>query len=225
MLIRDEHGFSLPEMLVTIVAFVVVMTSVLMMVTVMNHDQARIADRVAADQRARPVMTRIIAELHSACVAPRVVPVLAGSTGTSISFLSKSGSSVSPTPDKRVLTLTGSTLSESIYPAISGAPPSWTFSTTATSTSQVLTDVSAPGGVMFTYYRFVNGQLSTTPLTTPLSASDAALTVNVGVAMTPSPAGGASSLDTKSPITLTDNADLRLESASPILSADNPPCV
>jgi hypothetical protein len=49
--------------------------------------------------------------------------------------------------------------------------------------------------------------------------------VNVGIAMTPAPSGGASSLDTKSPITLTDNADLRLESASPILSADNPPCV
>jgi prepilin-type N-terminal cleavage/methylation domain-containing protein len=225
---RDERGFSLPELLVSIVIFVAIMTAVLMMVTVITHDQARIADRVAADQRARPTMTRIIAALHSACVAPRVIPVLAGSTGTSISFLSKSGNAVSPTPDKRVWTLSGTTLSEAVYPAVSGAPPTWTFSNTATSNRTVLSDVTAPGGVMFTYYRFVNGQLSTTPLPTPspsgLSASDAALTANVGISMIPAPAGGVSSLDTRSPITLTDNADLRLESASPIVSADNPPC-
>lgn len=221
---RDESGFTLPELLVSMVAMIVVLTAVLMMTTVATHNQTLIADRVAANQRARPVMTRIIAELHSACVAPRVIPVLAGSTGTSMTFLSKSGSSVNPSPDKRVLTLSGSTLSESVYPATSGTPPNWTFSGAPSSTRTVLTDVSAPGGVMFRYYRFVNGTLSTTPLTTPLSVTDSALTANVSVSITPAPAGGASTLDSKSPITLSDSADLRLESASAITSADNPPC-
>ena len=224
---RNEGGFTLIELLVSIATALVVLTAILMMTTVATHNQVRIADRVDANQRARPVLTRIVDNLHSGCVAPRVAPVLAGSTGTSMSFVSKSGSAVSPTPDKRVVTLSGTTLTESIYPATSGAAPSWNYSATSSSTQTLLTDVSAPSGVMFRYYDYVNGSLSTTPLPATgsgLSATNAARTAYVTISLTASPAGGASTLDANSPIVLSDSVSLRLESAGPVPSQENLPC-
>ena len=209
-------------------AGVIVTSTVVMITTVALHNQDRIARRVDANQRGRPVMTRMIQELHSACVAPRIVPILAGSTGTSISFLSKPGSTVSPTPDKHVITLSGTTLSESVFTATGGsAPGPWTFSGTAAPNSpgQLLTNVAAPSGVMFRYFQFVNGALSTTPATTPLSPTDAAKTAVVSISFASSPTGGASSFDPNSPISFTDSADLRLEAAGQYPNQDNLPCV
>jgi Tfp pilus assembly protein PilW len=226
---KDERGFTLIELLVTMASTIAVLSAILMMVTVATHNQYRIARRVDANQRGRPVMTRIVNELHSACVAPRITPVLSGtaagdvSTGTQITFLTKSGSEVTPTPEKHVITLTGTTLNESVFTNPTGAAPTWTFSGQPTSTT-LLTNVSAPGGVMFRYYDFQNGQLSTTALAVPLSATSAGRTAYVTISLTASPTGGASTLDLNSPITLTDSADLRLESASQVPSQDNMPC-
>ena len=228
MSLRDQRGFTLIELLVSMAAGVIVTSTVVMITTVALHNQDRIARRVDANQRGRPVMTRMIQELHSACVAPRIVPILAGSTGTSISFLSKPGSTVSPTPDKHVITLSGTTLSESVFTATGGsAPGPWTFSGTAAPNSpgQLLTNVTAPSGLMFRYFQFVNGALSTTPATTPLSTTDAAKTSVVSISFASSPSGGASSFDPNSPISFTDSADLRLEAAGQYPNQDNLPCV
>jgi hypothetical protein len=226
---RDEGGFTVIELMVSLAVSLAVVSAITTMVTVATHNQDRIARRVEANQRGRPVMARIVSELHSACVAPRIIPVIGdgtanGSTATRISFLSKSGYEVTPTPDKHVITLTGTTLSESVYPATSGAAPSWTFSGTPSSTTQLLTNVSAPGGVLFSYYRFQNGQLSSTALPVPLTAANAGLTAYTTISMTASPTSGKSLLDANSPITFSNSVDLRLESASQVPSQDNMPC-
>ncbi len=225
----DEGGFTLIELLVTMATAIVVFSAIAMMTTVATHNQVRIADRVDANQRVRPVMTRIVDNLHSGCVAPRTAPVLTGSTSTKLIFLSKSGAAVSPTPDKRELTLSGTppTLSETVYPGTGGTPPNnWTYGTPLTRT--ILTDVSAPGGVMFRYHDYVNGALNTTPLPaaapTGLSATDAGRTAYVTISLTSAPAGGASTLDANSPITLSDSVSLRLESAGAVTTQDNMPC-
>lgn len=226
-----ERGFTLIELLVSIASFVVVLSAILMMTTVATHNQDRIAKRVAASQRGRPVMTRLIDELRSGCVAQRVAPVLAGSTNTSISFISKSGSSVTPTPDKRVVTLTGTTLSEAVHPPLPGGAFPWDssdFSTTPSSNMPLLTNVSAPSGVMFRYFDYVNGALNPTPLSTSpsgLTSTNAARTAYVNVTLTAAPSTGASTLDPTSPITLSDSADLRLESASQDTTQENLPCM
>jgi prepilin-type N-terminal cleavage/methylation domain-containing protein len=231
MSLRDQRGFTLIELLVSMAAGVIVTSTVVMITTVALHNQDRIARRVDANQRARPVMTRMIQELHSACVAPRIVPILAGSTGTSISFLSKPGSTVSPTPDKHVIAFSGTTLSESLFTATGGsAPGPWTFSGTASPNSPgpLLTNVTAPSGVMFRYFQFVNGALSTTPATTPLSATDAAKTAVVSISFVSSPSNAVkpvSNFDPNSPISFTDSADLRLEAAGQYPNQDNLPCV
>lgn len=222
---RDESGFTVIEMLAGIIGFIAVFAAIMQMTIVATHNQDRIAQRVAADQRARPTMTRIMDGLRSACVAPRVAPIAPGSTSTSMTYVSKSGSSVTPVPDRRVLTLSGTTVNEAVYPATGGVPPSWTFSSTPSSNTMVINNVSAPSGAMFRYFDYVNGQLSTTPLPVPLSSTNAARTAYVTVSLTVQPARGISSLDTKSPITITDSADLRLESAGQVTGQDNLPCM
>jgi prepilin-type N-terminal cleavage/methylation domain-containing protein len=229
--VRDERGFTLVELMVTIFIATIVFGAVLTMIEVSTRNQARVTARVDANQRARPVMTRLIDRLHSACVAPGIAPVLAGSTSSSMSFLSKSGSAVSPTPDLYTVTLSGTTLSESRYLATGGSAPSWTFSSTPTSTRQLIAGVgtgaigSPPAAVpLFRYYKFIGGQVSTTPLPTPLSATDASRTVQVDVAFSTNPAQNGSR-DANAAVTLADSATLRLEPASEDSSELNLPCV
>jgi hypothetical protein len=226
-----ERGYSIAELMVAIAVSMIILTAIMAMVQVSTRGQERVASRVAANQRARPVMTNIVNTLHSGCVAPGVAPVLAGSSDSSLSFISKSGDSVTPSPDRHVVSLSGTTLSESIYPATGGTPPTWTFSGTASSTRQLLTGVG-PGAIgeppsnvpLFRYYAYDSGEVSPTPLPTPLSSADAARTVRVEVAFASSPSGAPAS-DPNAPITLADSATLRLEPASEDTSEVNLPCV
>jgi hypothetical protein len=215
-------------------ASLVVLSAVVVMMTSALHNENRIVKRVDADQRVRPAMTRIIQELHSACVAPRITPVIGdgttnGSTATRISFLSKSGSGVTLTPDLHVISLTGTTLNEYVYPATAGsAPGPWTFSATALTNYNprvLLTNVTAPASGMFQYYDFVNGQVDTSPTPVPLSATDASKTAIVKVTISSQPTTGVSSLDLASPLVVSNTADLRLENAGQFPNQDNLPCV
>jgi prepilin-type N-terminal cleavage/methylation domain-containing protein len=232
--VHDQRGFTLVELLVSTMASLVVLSAVVTMMTSALHNQDRISRRVDANQRVRPVMTRIVQELHSACVAPRITPIIGdgssnGSTGTRISFLSKSGSGVTLTPDLHVISLSGGSLTEYVYPATSGAAPGpWTFSGTATAgynPRQLLTNVSAPASGMFQYYDFVNGQVDTSPTAVPLSATDAAKAAIIKVTISSSPTKGVSSFDPGSPLVVSNTADLRLENAGQYPNQDNLPCV
>jgi len=231
--LREQSGFTLVELLMTMLASLVVMSAIVMMTTTALRNQDRINKRVDANQRVRPVMTRMVQELHSACVAPRITPIIGdgttnGSTGTQIKFLSKSDATVSPVPDLHVITLSAGTLSETVYPATGGAAPSWTFSTTPIAgwnARPLLTNVSAPPAGMFQYYDFVNGQVDTSPTVVPLSATDAAKTAIVKVTLSSSPTKGVSTFDPGSPLVVSDSVDLRLENAGHFPNQDNLPCV
>jgi Tfp pilus assembly protein PilW len=229
--VNEESGFTLVELLMTMLTSLVIMSAIVMMLTTSIRNQDRINRRVDANQRVRPVMTHIIQELHSACIAPRMTPVIGdgttnGSTATRISFLSKSGATVTPTPDLHVISLSSGTLSEAVYPATGGSQPGpWTFSSTASSNQQLLTNVSAPATGMFQYYDFVNGQVDTSPTAVPLSATDAAKTAIVKVTISSSPTKGVSTFDPASPLVVSNSADLRLENAGQFPNQDNLPCV
>lgn len=230
---REESGFTLVELLMTMATSLVVMSAIVVMLTTSLRNQDRINKRVDANQRVRPVMTHIIQELHSACIAPRMTPIIgdgsatgpSASTGTQISFLSKSGSTVTPTPEKHVITLSGGTLSESVYQATGGAQPGpWTFSPTGT-TTQLLTQVTAPATGMFQYYDFVNGQVDTAATAVPVTATDAAKVAIVKITISSSPTKGVSTFDPASPLVVSNSADLRLENAGQFPNQDNLPCV
>jgi hypothetical protein len=220
MLMKDESGMTVAELVMTIPIFLIVFTAILMMVQVATHNQDRVAKRVAVNQRARPELNRLMDQLHSACVAPAVAPILDGSSSNQLIFISKPGSAVSPNPDKHVVTLSGGTLTESVYPYASGSAPDWVYAETPSSTRQLLTGVSSPA--LFSYYKYEGGQVSTTPLPPPLDEGEAATTVQVAISFTYSTGAGT---DPNAPITLADSATLRLEPASEDTSEVNLPCV
>ena len=228
MNLRDESGFTLIELLVSCMIGVIVMFGTVVVMSAAKKDEDLVNRRIVASQTARPLLTRMVQELHSACVAPRITPILTGSTDTSIIFLSKAGNAVTPTPDIHQITLTGTTLSEKTFAATGGSQPTWTFAgypNTPTTNLQLATNVSAPSGVAFRYFQFVNGALSTTPMTPPLDSTEAAHAAVVDISLTVGSPHGTSTFDPKSPQTLNDSVDLRLENAGQYPNQDNLPCV
>jgi type II secretory pathway pseudopilin PulG len=225
--VNSERGFTLIESLVAISIGMIVIFGLFALIDVSTRGSAWVASRVDADQRARPVLQRLLDELHSTCVGPNTTPVVAGSGDTSLSFLQQTGSAVSPTPDKRVVTLTGNTLTESIYPATGGTAPNWTFATSPSSTRQLLTGAgagSAPSSQpLFQYFAYQGGQLSTTPLPTPLSTADAVrtseITISFWVAPTSTPVP-----DSHASVALSDSVTLRLAPPAEDTAQANPPC-
>lgn len=227
---RDERGFTIVELMIGTAVFLVVLGAILAMTQVATHGQDRVAQRVTANQRGRPVMTRIIDRLHSACVSPGLSPVQAGSDGDSMTLLSKAGDAVSPVPNRYVVDFSDGALSETVYPGTGGDPPDWTFGSPSAA-RQLLDGVSAgavgdpPVGVpLFRYFAYDGGEVEEAPLPTPLSEEDAARTVQVDVAFTTAPSAVPPS-DPNAPITLADSATLRIEPASEDSAEVNLPCV
>lgn len=210
--IGSERGTTLVELMVGLAAGMVVLMALTLTIMVTLHGSARVSARVEATQQARLVVTRVIEELHSACVAPKVAPVLPESTGTSLSFIHADGAereAVAPTPVKTVIALEEGDLFRTDYEATGGSSPDWTFAESGT-TRKLLGDVApiAPSGSIFGYYRYVGGSLSSTPQATPLEAG-AAETIQVQVALDVAP-GRTPVADAGADAGVRDSAVLRL---------------
>ncbi len=230
MPVNDERGYTLVELLVGSMVSLVILGAILAMVQVATGDQNRVTQHVYANQRGRPAMNRIVDRLHAACVSPGLAPVLTGSTESSMTLLSKAGSAVSPVPNKYVIALSEGRLTETVYPGTGGEPKNWTFGS-PTGPTPFLDGVSTakvgepPAAVpLFRYFAYEGGQVATTPLPVPLSAENAAKTVQVDIAFTVAPSAGAVA-EPSSLVTLTDSATLRIEPASEDSSEMNLPCV
>jgi hypothetical protein len=193
--LRSQDGITVVELLVAISAGMAVLLGLFSITQGTLRSSARVEQRVDATQRARPVLARILDELHSSCVSPGIAPVLANSTDNSITFLHKTGTTVTPNPDKRVITYNPTTrvLTEQVYAYASGSAPNWVFSATPT-TRTLLTNVF-PGTVagstvpMFRYYAYdgTTGVIDPNPIPAPLDATEAKKTVLVDVAFAAGP--------------------------------------
>lgn len=217
---------TLVELLVTMTVGMVVILGVFAVTEMVQRHGARTAARVDANQRARPVMARLMDELHSTCLGPNAGPILAGSTDSELIFLHGTGGGVGPTPDKRVVTMSGDTLAESVYAPVAGSvAPNWAFETTPRETRQLITGVGPSGSdPVFTYYSYEDGAIDPIPLATPLSATEAQLTVQVRVSFTTAPTSPPEN-DPNSELTLTDSALVRFSPASEDPTKVNGPCV
>ncbi len=209
--ISDERGTTLMEVMVALATGMVVMFALTTVIVVTLHSSARVSARVDATQRARIVTSRVMEQLHSACVLPEIAPVQKESTGTSLRFVHQNGSGVALTPTLSVITLSGGTLSESDYKATAGPLPAWTFEPTAYATRTLLTKIGpiAPSSSIFSYYTYANGALVQVPANTTLSATTAAETVVVGMALTATP-GTTPVKDSGAPASIKDSASFRL---------------
>lgn len=226
----DERGYTLIELMVGMVVSMVILAAILTMVQVATGDQNRVSEHVIANQRGRPVMNRIIDRLHSACVSPGLAPVREGSTESSLVVYSREGTAVSPTPNRYVFAISGGKITETTALGSGTEPSNWSFGS-ASSPTQLVDGVSAakvgePPVVvpLFRYFAYEGGQVATTPLPTPLSAENAAKTVQVDIAFTIAPRAGTAA-DPTALVTLTDSATLRIEPASEDSAQVNLPCV
>lgn len=222
---RDERGFTLVEMLVATAMGMVVILIISFLAVLTLRESSRVEGRVNATQDGRIVMYEIMDDLHSACIAPQIAPIQAGSTGSSLNFIHQRGIAVAPTPVLSKVTLTGNSLTEANFANTGGAAPNWTFATTASTTKTLDNGVSAQSVSVpiFRYYAYSGGAVSATPLTVPLSATDAARTVQVTVTMIVAP-GTASVVDANGAVTVQDTAFLRFTSPSFDSGATNLPC-
>lgn len=227
-----EEGFALPELLLAMVAGTIVLLMVGQMMVISIGQSSNITGRTQATQQGRLALFQIMERLHSACIAPQTVPVKSGlgSTGTSMTIVNSRGSSVTPVPvllKYELVPPTGGTLFERTYPMTGGTAPNWTFATTATKNTVLLKNVKpTPGLPVFRYYKYVNGAISTTPLSAPagtgLSAVDAASTVQVTVAFDSYPLTEAK--DIRDAASVSSSALLRFTPPSYATAGVNPPC-
>jgi hypothetical protein len=170
-------------------------------------------------------MTKIINQLHSACVAPQIAPVREDSTGTMLSFIHQSGSAVAPTPVLSRISLSGTTLTQSDYAATGGAAPNWIFATTASSTVQLMTGVSPISLTVpvFRYFAYSGGSVSATPLAATPLGTNATKAVQVNVAFKAAP-GKTVSGDANAQAEIQNAALLRLTPPGYSSTTSNLPC-
>jgi prepilin-type N-terminal cleavage/methylation domain-containing protein len=235
-----QAGFTLVELLVAISIGTVVLFAVSAIMIVSLHQTQRTFTSVDATRQARTALATIENELHSACVNGDA-PVQATSDGSNLNFLSYTGGGPNPIPVWHVLSYSGGTLTDSVYPAVytaSGTGHSWTPGTPRTSQTTLLTNVAQqPGAVpVVKYYAYQQaytsggnsywyvpdgnnitpGTTGSTPNTSitalPLTSSDAATVVEVGVNLLVGPSGEnlANSTLTSNFDPVTDAISLRL---------------
>jgi len=223
--LADERGVTIVEMLVSMMIGLAVLGGIVTLVTVTARSSGRISERVAADQIARPMMTRIMNELHSTCVSPGLAPILSGSDGSAVSFIHGTGSAVAVTPAKRTIELNGDVLTDSTYPRTGGTAPNWTFASSPSQTYRLLENVGTIDSTpIFRYYAYENGVIATDPLPTPLSDDDAARTVEVAVAISVSPSKSGTSGEEGAPVQLSDSAFVRFSPSNEDTEEAGLPC-
>ena len=205
-------------------------TTVLAMVTFVlistMHFTNRVASHVESNQNARLAMGKVIDQLHSSCVAYDYAPVKKESSGSTLIFTHQTGSAVQPTPVLSKISLTGGNLTQSDYPATGGSAPSWTFATTAATTTTLATNVSQIGTTpVFRYYAYnTSGAISSTPLAEPLTKENAESTVQVSVAFGAGPRMLKVAKDANAAASIQSSALLRLTPASFEAGPENSPC-
>jgi hypothetical protein len=222
--IRDERGTTLVEMVVGISMASILMFAMTMLIVVTMHASARDSAQVSATQLSRNGLSSIIQQLHSACLSPRIAPVWEKSSGTELIFTHSTGSEVTAKPVKSVISLKEGALTQYDFASTGSISPPWTFSEIATSTRQLMTGVGPipPSTAVFNYYSSANGQISSTPLVTPLSKTDAGSTILVSVGLS----SAASAKKRSNPTVAThiqDSALLRL-TAPTFNETVSPPC-
>jgi hypothetical protein len=144
-----EQGTTLIELLVVVLAGTIVGSALFTVLDVTLHSTTRTFSRVDATQRSRTAMENVVNELHSSCIADSVTPIQPNSTGTSLIFISQFGNAANVTPVEREIDLNDTTgvLTETDFPVSGGTAPNWTFSTTASSSTRLLTNVHMQGPV------------------------------------------------------------------------------
>jgi prepilin-type N-terminal cleavage/methylation domain-containing protein len=223
-----QRGFTIIEVLVATLAGAVVATASLYTVIVSIDFSSNYQDRIDSNQQGRLAMQRVVQALDSACVAPLVPPIVAGSSATKIVFYSNEADAATVEPNLVTVALSGGALTMGTQTWVSGNYPSYAFSSTVSSFTLLPHAAQATlNGIgsqpVFQYYGYTaGGVLSTTPYAVPLSAANAATTAEVAIAFQALPSDNWSA--TGRGADFDDSVVLRLTPASAAATASNAPC-
>lgn len=185
--LADERGTTLAELVIGTALAMVVFSALAMLVISSIHASARVTARVHATQNARIALVKVIEELHSSCVIPKIAPVQAGSSGTLLSFShapATEGTSATVKPVLSKVALSGTNLIQTDYASLGGIPP--TFSKTAMGPSLTLASnvtPTPPSSKLFSYFSYSQGNLVEIPQK-ELGTIEAASVIQVKVAFT-----------------------------------------
>jgi hypothetical protein len=199
------------ELLVGMAMGMIVLAGLSMVIITTLHGNARVTGRVEATQNARIAVTKIIEQLHSACLSPRIVPIKEGSTATELVFVhapSAQASEVAPPAVESTIALKNGVLWE----------------TEKGETRQLIAKVGpGEGNAVFSYFNFEHGHLGELPLTaSPSLGTRAAETIYVKVTLNAEPISNPTR-DTSADATVWDSATLRL--TPPLYNNEGaPPC-
>lgn len=191
--LRDEEGFTLVELLVSMIIGTVVILAAFMVLDATGTLATKAQDRVDATQRGRLAMDVIGSELRSqVCLPGAIPPVEAGATPTSIIFYSNL-SDENAAPTRRRIYIQGDAIMEQTWTGtFAGVPGAQTVTWSALPSQKTLVQPVAQVGSTpyFKYWGFDVNLPATinTPLNvTPLSATDAADVVQVDVSFVSRP--------------------------------------
>jgi prepilin-type N-terminal cleavage/methylation domain-containing protein len=127
-LVRSEHGFTLIELLVAMISSTVVAGALFAVLSFSTNETSTLADKVSSDQLGRIAMTRMINELHSACISPASVPIQEKSTESKLIFVNAySNEAEIKSAEKHVIEYKNNTLVEKNYASTGGTWPSFAF--------------------------------------------------------------------------------------------------
>lgn len=155
--VRLDGGFTLVELLVTMAGGIVVMLALFTIMDVTLHQTTTTYSKIDATQRARSALETLENELHSACVGEQVTPIQAGSTSSTLVFVSQYGNAATPTPVEHSVSFNAATgtVTDTVFAVTGGTAPVWTFSATPSSSRTLLTNVSQSGATpVFQYYAY-----------------------------------------------------------------------
>jgi prepilin-type N-terminal cleavage/methylation domain-containing protein len=158
--LADQRGFTLVELLATMVAGVVVLLALGTIMDVTLRETTRSFTLVDATNRTRPIFEQIENNLHSSCFADEETPIQVGSNANTLIFMSSSGNGATPTAVWHQVsynaapasTLIDTTYSTS-YSVVAGIP-TWSRGTLQ-GTRTLLTNVAQTGSTpVFQYFAY-----------------------------------------------------------------------
>jgi Tfp pilus assembly protein PilW len=225
--LKCERGTTLVELLVATTAGIVVMATLSLLIIVVLHGSARVSARVDATQRGRIAVTRIVEQLHSACLAPKVAPVLKESSGTALKFIhsvGSQGSAVAPVPTRTKIEYSSGTLYQ-YDEAGTGAYPNTTYATATKTTLATTVAPIPPSSAIFTYFGSTSGGPvgEVVPGVGGLTEIQAAGVIEVRVGLSASPTSTPVK-DSAAAASIKDGVVLRLTAPSYNEKATAPPC-
>jgi prepilin-type N-terminal cleavage/methylation domain-containing protein len=156
--LRREHGFTLPEMLIAMVIALIVSLATFSLIEVAMKRSGDIALRVEASQKGRLAMDTMTREMRSqVCLSKNDPPMYAATPDSATFYAEFTDQSLSTRPpERRTITFNpvAGTLVESTFVSASTAAP-YVYPATPTRTKTLVTNVTRYGTTpIFQYFAF-----------------------------------------------------------------------